>query len=339
MSQLRHARLAAGLSQAALASAAGLSRQTVGAVEAGQTRPSVDAAIALAMAVGRPVEELFATSPATSDAVLTQTAGEDEGVLACRVRGRLVHAPVAGALAFQGWPAANAVIRAGRLSPLPGADLEGFVVVGCDPALGLAAAMLPQTGPRRLIALAGSTDAAIEAMRAGRAHGALVHNRRDRLPVAPRGTLRLRLARWRVGLASRRRVRSVEELCERRVRVVQREAGASSQQAFVAAAAAVGLTPAAGPRAAGHLEVAQRVADGAPAGVTMEPAALRYGLAFNALEEHVAELWLDARSREHPAVDALGNLLRSSAFTQRIALIAGYEPTDPGSEQRRVPCR
>ena len=325
MSQLRHARLAAGLSQAALASAAGLSRQTVGAVEAGQTRPSVDAAIALAVALGRPVEELFATAPPTSDPVLAQTTGEGEGVLACRVGGRLVHAPASAALSFQGWPAANAVIRAGRLSPLPGADLDGYLVVGCDPALGLAAAMLPQTGPRHLIALAGSTGAAIGAMRAGRAHGALVHNRPDRLPVAPRGTLRLRLARWRVGLASRRRTRSVEELCERRIRVVQREEGASSQQAFIAAAAAVGLTPAPGPRAAGHLEVARRVADGAPAGVTIEPAALRYGLEFNPLEEHVAELWLDARWRAHPAVDALANVLRSSAFTQRIALIGGYE--------------
>lgn len=335
MSQLRHARLAAGLSQAALASAAGLSRQTVGAVEAGQTRPSVDAAIALALAVGRPVEELFAASPAASDAVLERAAAEGEGVLACRVGGRLVHAPAVSALSSDGWPAANAVMRAGRPSPLPGADLEGYVVVGCDPALGLAAAMLPQTGPRHLIALAGSTGSAIEAMRAGLAHGALVHNEPGRLPAAPRGTLRLRLARWRVGLASRRRARSVEELCNRRIRVVQREAGASSQEAFVAAAAAEGLAPPAGPRAAGHLEVARRVAEGAPAGVTMEPAALRYALAFNSLAEHVVELWLDARWREHPAVEALGNVLRSSAFTRRLSLVGGYELPD----ERRVRCR
>ena len=332
MSQLRQARLAAGLSQSALASVAGLSRQTVGAVEAGHTRPSVDAALALAMALGQPVEELFGTPSGRSDAVLTRRAGEGEGVLACRVGSRLVHAPAADALSFQGWPTANAVIRAGRLSPLPGADLEGYVVVGCDPALGLAASLLPQTGPRHLIALAGSTGSAIEAMREGRAHGALVHNRPDRLPVAPRGTLRLPLARWRVGLASRRRVRSVEELCNRRVRVVQRDASASSQQAFIAAAADVGVTPADGPRAAGHLEAAQRVAGGAPAGVTIEPAALAYGLAFNALEEHVAEVWLDARWRRHPAVEALGNTLRSSAFSQRLALVRGYEPTDTVSK-------
>jgi len=94
----------------------------------------------------------------------------------------------------------------------------------------------------------------------------------------------------------------------------------------------VGGTPAAGPQAAGHLEVAQRVADGAPAGVTMEPAALSYGLRFNPLAEHVAELWLDARWREHPAVEALGNMLRSSAFTRRLALVGGYELTNDGSQ-------
>jgi len=57
---LRDARRGAGLSQAALAERAGISRQAVGAIEAGQHRPSVDAAMALASAVGRSVEELFA---------------------------------------------------------------------------------------------------------------------------------------------------------------------------------------------------------------------------------------------------------------------------------------
>ena len=42
---------------------------------------------------------------------------------------------------------------------------------------------------------------------------------------------------------------------------------------------------------------------------------MQYGLAFAPLEEHVAELWIDARAREHPAVAAIGELLRSAAFT------------------------
>jgi DNA-binding XRE family transcriptional regulator len=65
VSALREARTGAGLSQEALAAAAGVSRQAVGAIEAGRHRPSVDAALAIAAAVGRSVEELFA-APDTS---------------------------------------------------------------------------------------------------------------------------------------------------------------------------------------------------------------------------------------------------------------------------------
>jgi hypothetical protein len=57
----------------------------------------------------------------------------------------------------------------------------------------------------------------------------------------------------------------------------------------------------------------------------MEPAAIGLELAFAPLEEHVAEVWVDARWREHPAVGALGDLLRSAAFTQRLGLVGGYD--------------
>ena len=104
-----------------------------------------------------------------------------------------------------GLAARGAVLRDGGPVPLPGADLDGFVIVGCDPALGLAAAMLPDSGPRRVVALSGSTVAALDAMADGRAHGALVHGSAGTLPALPPGVMRLHLARWRVGVASRGR--------------------------------------------------------------------------------------------------------------------------------------
>jgi DNA-binding XRE family transcriptional regulator len=333
---LREARVAAGLSQAALAGAAGVSRQAVGAIEAGRHRPSIDAALALAAAVGRSVEELFAPMPpaSRSEPVLARQVPDGSGVLAARVGERLVHAAAEDALAIQGWPRANAVLRDGEPAPFPGADLDGFVLVGCDPALGLAAEMLPDSGPRRLVALSGSTAAALLAMTDGRAHGALVHGPAGRLPSAPSGALRLHLARWRVGVASRgRRARPVAELCERGVRVVQREDGASSQKAFAAAVAAEGASRPRGPVASGHLDVARRVAQGAAAGVTMEPAAINWQLAFSPLEEHVVEIWIDARWREHPAVDTLGTLLRSTAFRARLALVGGYDLDGCGTQR------
>jgi DNA-binding XRE family transcriptional regulator len=329
-SRVREARTAAGLSQGALATAAGISRQAVSAIEAGRHRPSVDAALAIAGAVGRSVDELFA-APADCDAVLGEPLPDGTPVLVARVGTRVVYAAGSAALAFHGWPEANAVLEAGRPRPLPGADLDGLVLVGCDPAVGSAARLLPAAGPRHVIALSGSTATALDAMRAGRAHGALVHDRPERMPPPPAGALRLHLARWRVGVASRgRRARSVAELCARRAWVVQREPGASSQKALVDAAGGATLR---GPVASGHLDVARRVTYGAAAGITMEPAALQFGLAFGALEEHVAELWIDARWRAHPAVEALGGVLRSSAFSARMATIGGYELARCGAQE------
>jgi DNA-binding XRE family transcriptional regulator len=331
MTTLREARIAAGLSQSALAGAAGVSRQAVGAIEAGLNRPGVDAALAMAAAVGMSVEELFASAPERSETVLGTSVPDGSAALAARVGDRVVHAPPSDALAFEGWPRANAVMEGGRPKLLPGADLDGLVIVGCDPALGLIAGLLPSTGPRTVIALSGSTGRALEATTAGRAHVALVHGPRRRLPRPPAGALRLHLARWRVGVASAgRRARSVAELCERGARVVQRDPEASSQKAFMAAVAAEGAHRPRGPVASGHVEVARLVAHGATAGVTMEPAAISLGLSFAALEEHVAEVWIDARWREHPGAVALADVLRSAAFTSRLGLVGGYELTDCG---------
>lgn len=327
--RLRSARLAAGLSQSDLAAVAGLSRQAVGAIEAGRHRPGVDAALAISHALGIPVEALFGPRTTGCDPVLGIPAAEGEAVLSARVGDRLVYAPASAGLAYEGWPRANAVIRDGMPVPLPGEDLEGMIVVGCDPALGLAASLLPATGPRRVIALSGSTQSALDAMRSGLAHGALVHARAADLPRRPRGSLRLPLARWRVGIASRgAQPVSVEELADGRRRVVQRDEGASSQKAFVAAVSAAGGSRPPGPTAAGHIEVARSVAGagGAAAGVTMEPAAIRFGLAFTELELHEAEVWIDARWRRHPAVDALGEIFAAPRLRSRLGLIGGYEP-------------
>src|SRR3954453_18733385 len=193
---LRDARRGAGLSQATLAERAGISRQAVGAIEAGRHRPSVDAGMGLANAVGRAVGELFA-APAAEPVPVFGPVAEGGGVLAARVGARLVYAPARDALAIEGWPRAKAVMRDGRPEPLPGSDLDGLVLVGCDPALGVAAAMLPGSGPHRLVALSGSTATALAAMRDGRAHAALVHGPARGLPAPPAGVLRLHPARRR----------------------------------------------------------------------------------------------------------------------------------------------
>lgn len=74
---VRGARTTLGLTQADLAAAAGVTRQTVVAVEAGDYAPSVYLALALAERLGRSVEELFGHGVAAG--VATGGAGDASG--------------------------------------------------------------------------------------------------------------------------------------------------------------------------------------------------------------------------------------------------------------------
>jgi putative transcriptional regulator len=65
---VRAARTALGMTQADLAAAAGVTRQTVVAVEAGDYAPSVYLALALAARLGASVEELFGEGAAVGAA-------------------------------------------------------------------------------------------------------------------------------------------------------------------------------------------------------------------------------------------------------------------------------
>jgi putative transcriptional regulator len=70
--RVRGVRTAAGLTQAELAAAVGVTRQTVVAVEAGDYAPSVYLALAIAGRLSSTVEALFAPDqPLRTDAVTT----------------------------------------------------------------------------------------------------------------------------------------------------------------------------------------------------------------------------------------------------------------------------
>lgn len=340
--RVQAARTQAGLTQAALAEASGLSRQAVGAIETGRHRPSVDAALSLARVLGMPVEDLFGTPPpAASASVLGERVAEGAPVVMARVGDRPVHAPADLAGGQERWPVADGRWAGGEARPFTSGDgyEDGLVVVGCDPALGLMTAQLPPTGPRRMVAVSGSTRAALAAMAAGRAHAALVHGRPGKLPPTPVGVLRLHMTRWRVGLATvgTRRTPPLAALARARGGIVQREEGASSQQALLRALRAQGCAAADGPIAAGHLDVAMRVVAGARAGVTIEPAAVHHHLGFHPLEEHVVQLWIAPGHREHPAVQELGGVLTSRIFQSRLAAIGGYDLTGCGTSIPGLP--
>lgn len=337
--QLQMARERRGWSQVELARSAGVSRQLVGAVEAGRHAPRVDAALALARALGMSVEDLFA--PAVPDApqvvwlsergrVLATSPGQP--VLAARVGDRLVAAPSVGP---QPWMAdGQAAATDAGVSWLPGADPDAALVAGCDPALGIIATILARRSGRNLVIAHASSTQSAQWLDAGLVHAAVVHGRPDELPAITRLVDRFVLTGWQVGLAGSPggAVPTIEQVCQEQIPVVQRETGAGTQTAFLAAVRLAGAAAApAGPVAASHLDVTSYLLHGAPVGITMEPAAISAGLPFHPLVEHTVQLWIDPAHREHRAVAALTDLLHDTVLRQRLAAISGYTTTDTGA--------
>jgi DNA-binding XRE family transcriptional regulator len=325
MTRLRDLRDRAGLSQAELAEQAEVSRATVGAVEQGRHVPAADAAVRIARVLGTTVEALFAPpAPATlpAAAVLGGALPDGAPVRAGSVGGRVVADP----LGPDEWAAPDAIAeRGGRLRLAARAVPAGLVVTGCDPALGIAAGLL---GPERLVAIPATSGQARAALDAGRCHGALVHGPRLSPPA---GVVRLRFARWRAGVAYDRSLGapSLEALIAD-VPLVGRPRTAASQQAVDRAARRLGVPRPSGEVAETHVDAARRAHWQHCAAVTIEPVAARFGLGFTDLEEHTVELWVAEHWAAHPGLAALADLLRSSAFRDRLAPMPGYDVSQSG---------
>jgi DNA-binding XRE family transcriptional regulator len=334
-SRLRERRQECGLTQTALARRAGVSRQLVAAVEAGHNAPAVDAALRLAHALATTVENLFADEPS---AVVSALGGPLRDGVPLRL-GRVADQLVAAELDDHGiagarWANPDAVLEAGRLRVFPAAAPAAIVIAGCDPALGVAEAMLSGLGPRSLLAISASTGTAIAALERGGLHAAVVHGPPGRLPEPPVPVVRWHLARWRVGLGVSRQIQggSIESVLRAERPVAQRDPAASSQRAFEQAIAQIGIAQAPqGPRAAGHIDAARLAATLTGVGVTTEGAARAFDLRFLSLEDHAVEIWLAERWLDHPASSALGELLRSTAFTDRVSQFGGYDLTGCGT--------
>ncbi len=338
-SALRRRRRECGLTQAELAARAGVSRQLVAAVEAGHNAPAVDAAMRLAGALAASVEELFAPQPPPFVAALGGRLREGTPVRVGRVGDQLVAAePADHGTAGATWATADGIVKAGRLELFPGATAAGIVVAGCDPAIGVAEAMLQGLGPRSLLAISTASGTALRALKAGRVHAAVVHGPKGQLPSPPVPVIRLHLARWQVGLAVPRRLRnrSVEAVLGGETPIAQRDRAAASQQALERALARFGLaSPRRGRRADGHIDAARIAAILDCAAITTEGAADAFDLRFLALEGHTVEIWLAERWLDHPGAGALQEILAGAGFKQRVARFSGYDLADCGTRDTR----
>lgn len=124
------------------------------AAEAGHNTPAVDAALGLARALATTVEDLFAAAPPEVVAALGGPLHDGVPLRVGRVADQLVAAELADhGIAGASWAKPDGVLADGTLRLFPATTPAGIVLAGCDPALGVAEAMLTGLGPRSLLAI------------------------------------------------------------------------------------------------------------------------------------------------------------------------------------------
>jgi DNA-binding XRE family transcriptional regulator len=335
ISLLRDRRLECGLTQTQLASRAGVSRQLVAAVEAGHNAPAVDSALRLAQALGTTVEDLFSPPMPSVTPALGGELPDDTPLRVGRVGDQIVAAGLPDhGTAGPVWATPDGIAYEGKLRLFPNASPAGLVLAGCDPALGVADAMLRGLGSRSLLAISTATGTALDALRNGRVHAAVVHGLEGQLPEPPVAVSRVHLASWFVGLAvpAKQGRRALDSVLTSMTQIAQRDPAAASQQALQRALDKAGVTTSPrGPRVDGHIDAARTASLLNCAAITTEAAAHAFELSFLPIEQHTVQIWLAERWLDHPAADALGNLISSTAFTQRISQIRGYDLTGCGT--------
>ncbi len=360
---VRTGRVAGDLSQGELAKRSGISRQALGAIEAGTYQPSVSVALALARELGASVEALFGENRdairhvhARWDGDITPNSGGKTRVALGRVGGKLValtQAPVRLALAS----AAGVVERTGR----GGAEVASFrsdeeidttlLIAGCDPAAPLLIEWLARRrSPVSIAALSCSSGRALDALLGGRAHIAGVHLRDPKSGnfnsrAVTRGLKRhsamlVNFARWELGIATAPgnplRIRGFADLARPRMRIANRELGAGARAALDEAIAEgrirADTIEGYGREFAGHLEVAEAIATGeADFGVTIRVAADVYGLGFVPIREERYDLLILKRDLDSMPVTAMLDALNSRHLAREVAELCAYDTSQMGT--------
>ncbi len=357
--KIKHARIAAGLSQIELARRAGVSRQALGAIESGEYQPSVAVALRVARELGETVESLFGETASLH--ISANWAGEGRApararVALGRVNGRVVAVPQpVSALSLA--PAAGIVERESdrRVSVeafRSEAEIDSTVLLaGCDPAVSILADWLVRRrAPVRVVSLQCSSRAALTALVERRVHAAGMHIRDPRTGeynlafarkmLGNRRMVFVNFASWETGLAVSAalsdRIRGAADLARHGVRIVNREPGSGARLALDDALSELGIEGRTieGYRRelGGHLEVAAAVGAGeAQAGVTIRVAAEAYGLDFIPMREERYDLLIPEREMELPVVGAMLEALNSSRFARELSELCGYDTSRTGT--------
>ncbi len=335
-----------GISAVALAKLAGITRQTIYAMEAGDYVPNTTLALHLARILEVSVEELFSleaecAAPKSVPVDFITPTRTGQPVQLCRVGNKTIG--VSAAPQHMMFPPADAIVVDSSRAQVfqEPEDEKRLLIAGCDPGISLLARHLD-------IVIAPCTSRqALQWLKLGKVHVAGTHLRDSstgdyNLPIVkdlfPPGTVKVvTFAVWQQGLVTRTgsEIRGIEDLARKNVRIVNREKGAGSREVLDQHLRAAGI-PADRVNgydriAAGHLPAAQAVSLGqADCCIATRSAARAFGLHFIPLTTERYDLVLRRQHAKLPAMQALFDALNRSALRRKLELLAGYDTTHTG---------
>lgn len=355
VNRVRQVREERNLTQSALAEAASIARQSLGAIESGKADPSVSVALRIARALEVPVEELFGQSEGSEHVEAELSTSEP---CLTNARASLIFTSerwVAHPLSPNRNEAADGLIIKTRrrtdgirakVEPLrPLAALrDNFLMMGCAPALGILVNRLNvSTGPGHFLWIDKPSVEALDALTLRQTHAAGIHLPPGSLTVPKRARARLiqvTLVHWETGLVvapgNPLGIRGIRDLARRELRICARQPSAGSQRLLESCLEGAGLDPtrtlAHATIADGHFSAAQAVALGATdVAIAMESAALAFGLEFLPLATERFDLIFREEGMSDPRVVRVFDLMNTTTFRQELGALGGYDTRACGS--------
>lgn len=351
------------MSQQDLAAIAGVSRQTIGAVESGQYAPSTTVALRLAKALGCQVEDLFWLKPDTPEieAIATEhtPSGEMIRFSLAPVGGRWMAYPLLGNNAFRMemipadgegmYDASSSRLQVKLLEDL--GKLEHKVVLaGCTPVLSLWTRAAERWHPHlRTHWTFDNSMNALHRLCRGEVHIAGMHLYDSatqehnvsfvQAALTDIPAVLINLGSWEEGLllqpSNPWQIKTVADLTRPGVTIVNREPGSGSRQVLERSLADAGidwkLVTGFDRIVPGHLPLASAIATGkAAAGVSTAAVAAAFGLEFIPLHRSRYDLVILKPYLDESPVQQLLSTLGHRRLLSQLEALGGYDTSQTG---------
>ena len=362
---LKPARLAAGLSQTTLARQAAISRQAYVSIESGKSVPSTEVSLRLARALGCTVESLFSLPFEEGGTVRAELLPPPpppphpspipSRVQLFSVGGRLLARPLSGrsSTSYTMTPADGITMTSDSpddvlvrlLAPLDQANT--LVLAGGDPAIPFLSRDLALRD-FRMVRLGEDSNTALSYLAAGPAHIAGCHLFDEttgqynvswvrRLAPFPCSviTFAIREQGLIVAAGNPKNVASIDDLSRPDLSFINREEGSGSRALMDRLISRSGLTPDAingyQRTAEGHLAVADTVALGlADAGIGVRSAAKARELDFVPLGQERYDFVIPKHFLDLPMVQAFIETLKQPYSRRQVEALGGYDISSMG---------